>query len=185
MKRSVACVTMAVFMVSICGVVRATDQAQRSEVVTAKATVEAVDQESHVVTLRSPEGETFDLKVGMDVRNLSQVKPGDQVTVKFYRSLLVQMGGPGQQSGTLVTAGIVRAMPGQKPGGVATGQISTTAAVVSVDKGNSLVTLKGPGGKIVAIEAIDPRNIEGLKPGDQLNITYTEAVAISVEEATH
>ncbi len=42
--------------------------------------------------------------------------------------------------------------------------------------------LKGLHGNVVAVEAADHSNLEDLRVGDQLNITYTEAAAISVEE---
>ena len=44
-------------------------------------------------------------------------------------------------------------------------------------------TLKGPDGKTVTIKAQDPKNLEAVKVGDEVVITYTEALAISVEKA--
>ena len=45
------------------------------------------------------------------------------------------------------------------------------------------MTLKGPEGKLAVVKVQDPANLEKVKVGDELMITYTEALAISVEHA--
>ena len=45
------------------------------------------------------------------------------------------------------------------------------------------LTLKGPEGNVVRVKVMDPKNLEKVKVGDKLFITYTEALAISVERA--
>ncbi len=155
----------------------------RSELVTVRAVVTAVDQENRMVALMGPDGNQFVVKAGDEVRNLPQVKPGDQVAVRYYQSLLVQMAKPGEQPMSTVTQGTERAMPGEMPGGAAMQQITTTATVMSVDRKRSEITLKGPEGNVVTLKAADPSNLEKVKEGDQLNITYTRAIAISVEKA--
>jgi hypothetical protein len=46
-----------------------------------------------------------------------------------------------------------------------------------------MVTLKGPEGKSVTVKAENPKNLAKVKVGDEVEVTYTEALAISVEEA--
>src|SRR5262245_60242678 len=50
-------------------------------VIQAAARVVSVDQKSRVVTLKNARGEEFDVQVGEEVRNLPQVKKGDDVIV--------------------------------------------------------------------------------------------------------
>jgi hypothetical protein len=45
------------------------------------------------------------------------------------------------------------------------------------------VTLKGPEGKSVIVQVKDPKKLENVKVGDQVSITYTQALAISVQKA--
>jgi len=45
------------------------------------------------------------------------------------------------------------------------------------------MSLKGPEGKTVIVKVEDPNNLDKVKVGDELMITYTEALAISVEHA--
>ena len=44
--------------------------------------------------------------------------------------------------------------------------------------------LKGPSGEITEYVAQDPENLKKAAVGDLVVITYTEAIAISVEKAT-
>ena len=156
------------------GVVR-----EREAVMT--ATVVAVDLQNRYVTLKGPDGALRDIKVGEEAVNLPQVKVGDLVTVKFYESIAVEVIKPGTAMGAGEKTAIVRAKPGEMPGGMAARQVSVTAIITAIDKQKSTMTLKGPEGKLVNVKVQDPANLEKVKVGDELMITYTEALAISVE----
>lgn len=59
-----------------------------------------------------------------------------------------------------------------------------TATVVSVDQEKRLVTLKGPKGKEVTVQAgPDVQNLDKLKAGDQVTAHYQAAVALQVMSA--
>ena len=55
--------------------------------------------------------------------------------------------------------------------------------VTAIDRANSTVTLRGPQGNTRTILVREPRRLEGVNVGDQIVITYTEALAVSVEPA--
>ena len=145
------------------------------------ATVVAVDLQNRYVTLKGEDGQVRDIKVGEEAVNLPQVKVGDLVTVKFYESIAVEVIKPGTVAGAGERSAIVRAKPGEMPGGMAARQVSVTATIMAIDKQKSTITLKGPEGKLVNAKVQDPANLEKVKVGDELMITYTEALAISVE----
>jgi Cu/Ag efflux protein CusF len=156
---------------------------QESNVVTATATVEAVDMEKRTVTLKKEDGSTVTLKVDESVKNLPQVEVGDQVTAKYYESVAVQVREPGAAP---LDAGAVQsvatAKPGEKPAGMAVQEVTVTTTIASINKDNETVTLKGPDGVMKTVKVRDPKNLEKVEVGDEVVITYTEAVAISVEE---
>ena len=154
---------------------------ERTAVMT--ATVQAIDLNTRIVTLKGPKGEVRDIKVGEEAVNLPQVKVGDLVTVKYYESLAIEVMKPGAVSGAGEKQAIVRAKPGEMPGGMAARQSTVTATVTAIDKKKGTISLKGPEGKTVVAKAEDPRNLDKVKVGDELMITYTEALAISVEKA--
>lgn len=154
---------------------------ERAAVMT--ATVQAIDLNTRIVTLKGPKGEVRDIKVGEEAVNLPQVKVGDLVTVKYYESLAIEVIKPGTVSGAGEKSAIVRAKPGEMPGAMAARQSTVTATVTAIDKKKGTITLKGPEGKTVVAKAENPKNLEKVKVGDELMITYTEALAISVEKA--
>ena len=147
------------------------------------ATVQAIDLAKRVVTLKGEKGNVFDLKVGEEAKNLPQVKVGDLVTIKYYESLAFEVTKPGQAVGVGATAGVASAKPGEKPAGVAAGQVTITATVEAIDAKNHYVTLKDPEGKTKEIKVKDPKNLVNVKVGDQVAITYTEALGIEVKPA--
>jgi len=69
------------------------------------------------------------------------------------------------------------------PGGMAAREVSVTATVTAIDKQKGTITLKGPEGKVNTVKVQDPANLDKVSVGDDLMITYTEALAISVERA--
>jgi hypothetical protein len=154
---------------------------ERAAVMTAE--VMAIDLKTRIVTLKGPKGEVRDIKVGEEAVNLPQLKVGDFVTVKYYESLAVEVIKPGTVSGAGEKSAIVRAKPGETPGGMAARQSTVTATVTAIDKKKGTISLKGPDGKTVVAKAEDPKNLDKVKVGDELMITYTEALAISVEKA--
>lgn len=151
--------------------------------ITVTSKVVKVDQKDRVVTLRNATGETFDVEVGEDVKNLPQVQKGDDVIVTYYESTVISVrkkgeAKPGVESGE----GIKTAQPGEKPAAVAARKTALTATVVRLDKTDGTLTLKGPKGKIVTLKAREPRRLEGIKVGDLIEVEYTAAVAVSVEK---
>ena len=145
------------------------------------ATVVAIDMEKRIVSLKREDGQVRDIKVGEEAVNLPQVKVGDLVTVTFYESIAVEVIKPGTYAGTGEKTAIVRAKPGEMPGGMTARQVTMTATIMAIDMQKSTMTLKGPEGKVATVKVQDPTNLEQVKVGDELMITFTEALAISVE----
>jgi hypothetical protein len=158
-------------------------QVVEESIETVAARVVKVDQKSRVVTLRNSLGEEFDVHVSDEVRNLPQVKKGDDVVISYYESVAVTLKKPGEATpGVTVADTAGRAKPGEKPGAAAGSQTTVTATVVGLNKKKGTVTLKGPKGKVVTVTAREPRRLDPVKVGDLIEVTYTEAIAISVEK---
>lgn len=58
------------------------------------ATVVKIDAKTRKATLKGPQGNTFDIDVAPDVENLKNVKKGDQVMVKYTRTLAIDVRKP-------------------------------------------------------------------------------------------
>jgi hypothetical protein len=152
-----------------------------SNLVSVTAKVKAINQKTRMVTLQRPDGSVVKFKAGDEVRNLPQVKVGDEVTATYYESLAYEVKKPGDATpGGAVAEGLQRAELGQKPGGAA-GRVTTiTATIAAIDKAADTVTLRTPDGESTTIKARNPDNLNRVSVGDLVEITYTQALAISV-----
>ena len=163
------------------------ETAQVTQELSASASVVAVDPKTRLITLRDAQGGgTFTVQAGPQVRNFDQIRAGDSVNVRYMESLAVALAKPGTAvappSATIVGE---RAAPWERPGMAVGGQITTTVKIESVDTKTNIVVFTPPGGGLRAIRVRRPegqRFIAGLKPGDDVQITYTEAMAVGVEK---
>jgi hypothetical protein len=162
------------------------DSTEITQELTAEATVKAVDQKLRLVTLEREDGRTITVLAGPEVRNLPQIAAGDKVKARYRESLLASLKKPGEPvKPAAVAAAVSRAEPGATPGGTLGQQVAVTVRIESVDTEKNRVLFTLPSGELRRIPVRQPEfqeYIKGLKPGDQVEITYTEALAISVEK---
>ena len=161
---------------------KAKPEAKRERVVSLTGTVEAVDLANRVVTIKGSKGRIVDLKVGEEAKNLDQVKVGDKVVAKYYESIAFRLKKPGEAAGVKTEEAMVTAKPGEVPAAVLANQVTVTATIQDISPKKTYVTLKGPDGKTVDVKVKDPKNVEKLKVGDQVVITYTQAFAIALDK---
>ena len=147
------------------------------------AVVEAINHETREVTLRGPEGNSSSFVASEEARNLDQVSVGDVVMAEYEQSLSIEVfanDGTAPGVGELAAAG--RSELGDMPGMAAVDATVVTATVEEINLENNTFKLKVPSGEINEYVAQDPENLKKAEVGDLVVITYTEAVAISVEK---
>lgn len=161
------------------------DTIRREETVSVQATVTAINQKTRMVTLKGSDGEETTFRVDDSVKNLPQVRKGDIVTASYYRAIAARIRKPGEAKPSVTSGGGLETAPlGEKPAGVRAQTVQINATVTKIDRDKQEVTLRGPRGKSVVVAVKDPANLEKVKKGDLVEITYTEAVAISVAKAS-
>jgi hypothetical protein len=147
--------------------------------------VEAVNAANRVVTIRSlGRDEVIVMNVSEEARNLDQVVVGDRVIVEFLEAIAVDLkkgGGLEPQAGAATA--VARAERGAKPGGGVVDMVTVVATIIGIDPDEPSVTLQGPKGKVVEVLVRHPEKLEKVDVGDQVVITYSQAVAISVKPA--
>ena len=154
-----------------------------SEVESTVAKVEAVDLKARKVTLSSLQGDLFIIHVGKEAVNLPQVKKGDMVDISYGRELKVWMAEPGDVVNEQSTV-VVRAKPGSKPQGMGVTETNVTAKILALDKTNELAKLELANGKVVTVKVQNPGNLNKVKVGDTLGISYLEVVDIAVRKGS-
>jgi hypothetical protein len=137
-----------------------------------------------VVTIKGSKGRVVDLKVGPEAKNLDQIKVGDGVIAKYYESIAFTLKKPGEVAeGPKAQQAVAAAKPGELPAAVVANQVTVTATIEDISPRKTYVTLKGPEGKTVDVKVKDPKNLEKVKVGDKIEITYTQAFAIALNKA--
>jgi hypothetical protein len=154
-----------------------------AEVKEMSANVEAVDYSKRLVTLKGPDGNTVVVKAGPEVRNLDQVKPGDQLVVRLYDSVAVFVRKSSEPPQATQLGAVEVAAKGEKPAGVVMETTEFTAKVEAIDYGKRTVTLKNAAG-VARTLAVDPsvQRFQDVKKGDEVVIRHTEALAIAVQK---
>jgi hypothetical protein len=163
-----------------------TTPARAEEVVTATARIEKIDKSKRTLTLKAPDGRSFTVKVPPEMTRFSELKVGDQVRADYYESVAVSILPPGSKPVATERTGMERGSAGEAPGGVVAREVTASARVVSVDAKKGTVTFRGPDGQQRTSTVKDPevrQRLQGLKPGDTIQLKYTEAMAVSVEPA--
>ena len=153
------------------------------ETVKMTATITAIDKATRDVSLKGPQGNEVVLTAGPEVKNFDKLKVGDQVNLDYIEALTLELKkGRGLVVQRSEKAGGGTAKPGEKPGAAAGRQVTVVADVVAVDPAKQVVTLKGPK-RTVDLKIPDPEQFKRVAKGDQVEATYTQAVAIAVEPA--
>jgi hypothetical protein len=148
------------------------------------AQVVAIDKATRTLTLKGQKGEAVDFVASADVKNFDQIKVGDMVVARYVQALTLELRNTKAAAGApVVREEAVKAKPGEKPAVAGVREVTAIADVTAVDPKKSTITLKGPRGNVVTLDVKNPDQFKVVKVGDQVEVTYTEALALSVEAA--
>ena len=122
------------------------------------------------------------IKCGPEVKRFDELKVGDTITFRYQESIAYSIRKPGQPSGLPAETGpAVTRGTGPKPGGTLAQQETATVTVKAIDPKVPSVTVLTEDGRTASFKVEDKKNLEGVKVGDKVEVTYTEAVIISVK----
>ncbi len=150
------------------------------DAIQATVTVKSVDAASRSVVLQRADGSLVTYKCGPEVRNFDQIKAGDQVTVTAAEEVALSLtpGGAAPAAGQATV--VVRSALGEKPGGRIINTVGFIARVVSVDTTTRHVTLQTATGENKTVKVGPNVNLANVKPGDDVGVQVTQALAIAV-----
>lgn len=147
------------------------------------ATITAIDPATRAVTLKGPRGNEITVTAGPEVKNFAQMKVGDRVNAEYVEALTLELKkGGGMPVARTEETGAATAKPGALPAGMVGQRVTIVADVVAVNAKTQTVTLRGPE-RTVELKVRDPEQFKLVKQGDQVEATYTEALALHVEPA--
>jgi hypothetical protein len=146
----------------------------------ATATIESIERSTRTVTLKKENGEYVTIAAPRDVAKFDTMKVGDKITVRYYDNVVLRLKAPGEKDKDSDSAALT-GTTGTKPGGTGATQRTITATITQLDPKIPSITFSGPNGWKYSSRVADKEAIKNVKVGDKVDITWTEAVLISVE----
>lgn len=149
--------------------------------ITAGATVTAIDHAKRTFTLKGSKGKTHTYTAGPEMINFDQVKVGDKVEATYAEEMSISVNKSGAPANMEEKEAVVRAPKGAKPGIIIANSTEVTGVVTAIDQKARTVTLKGPKGKEATFPVKEGvKGFSNMTKGDNVVISYTEALSISV-----
>jgi hypothetical protein len=151
-----------------------------------KATVTQIDLATRLMTLRGPAGNEFTFEVDQAVRNLPQVSAGDEVVVRYYETVGAALREPGDPTEASIAIADGVAGPGDRPAAAMGTRTTLPVTLVDFDGKTNQVRFYGPDKRVRTVRLETPEAqafAKRLKAGDEVVVTFTEALAVSVEPA--
>ena len=157
---------------------------KESETLERRATITAIDVPKRLVTLKGQDGDVFEVEAGPEIRNLEKLKVGSVVVATYTESLALEIAAPGAATPGITSSVSGTPTPGQRKLG---SQVTATFKVEAVDAAANKVTLSDGTGNSRTIDVRHPKaqeRLKTLKPGEMAVITYTESLALRLEEVS-
>lgn len=173
-------------LAALAGCATAPKPFELTDTLEARATVTQLDQATRLMTLRGPAGNEFTFEVDPAVRNLPQIKVGDDVVVRYYETIGAAMRKPGDSTEAAIALADGVADPGDRPAAAMGTHTTLPVTIVGVDRESNEVRFYGPDKRVRTVELETPEAqafAKKLKAGDEVVVTFTEALAVSVEPA--
>jgi hypothetical protein len=141
-----------------------------------------VNKAKKLITLEGPEGRKVALSIE-NPHNLAAAKVGEPVVARFYEVAVIRKKEPNESiPSASVKEGIATAVLGGVPGGAVTGQVSIVVTVVAIDQAAGTITVKGPDEAVETVKARYPKRLKLLKVGDELVVSVSRAIVLSMEK---
>lgn len=149
---------------------------------TATATVEEIDRDKRMVTLKGAAGQTRQIYLGKSVVNFDQIEVGDKVRATLAEEVAVTVSKGGALPSASEGMVVARAPQGAKPGILIADTAQITGKVQSIDTDKRTITLVEADAKPRTIQ-VGPRvDLAELSAGDNITARVTQALAILVEK---
>lgn len=153
--------------------------------VSVTASVEAIDYATREATLKGPLGNTVTFTVDQRVQRLNEIKVGDLIRADYYISIAAELRKPTpeeEEHPLVVLDAAGKAPPGTSPAAGGLRRFKVVTTIEGLDRPTETITVKGPRGNYLTARVADPSRLTQMRIGEHIVITYTEALAISLEK---
>lgn len=148
---------------------------------TMKATIEAIDHDARIITLKDSKGEYEDIYAGPEVKRFDELKVGDKVTFKYTESMVFEIRKPGESAPPSASgAPAVTRHPTMRPSASVTQRETATVTVKNLDPKTGSISVATEDGHLMSFK-VKKAALKGINPGDRVVMTYDTGLLVSVE----
>ena len=151
------------------------------DIVEMTAEIVAIDHDARLITLEDADGESETIFAGPEVKRFDDLNVGDKVTFRYYESIVSQIRKPGESAPAPSGDPTLVRGKGPKPSATLSQQTTATVTITALDSKVPSVTVKTEDGRSMSFKVEDKKNLEDVKVGDRVDITYTAAIMITVK----
>jgi hypothetical protein len=182
MTRVIQGIVTAALTASLAATVMAQSKTITKEQRTTTATIEAIETSTRMLSLRKADGQHVDVRVPEDVKRFSSLKVGETISATYYENIVLILRPSTSTAPPVDTAAAARtpAASGARAGTTAVQQ-TITATVDAIDMQVPSISFKGPRGWTYSSRVQDKALLAKVKVGDRVDITWTEALLVSVD----
>jgi hypothetical protein len=153
------------------------------ETATVTATIEKLDPARRFVVLRDGDGSELGVFAPPEFTRFGELRVGDAVTLTYYESVVYQV-----RSRHAPKPGVSEEVAAQEsgaalPGATLSHQTTQSVTVEAIDPDVPSITVVTADGHAVARKVENRSLLDGVKRGDRVDITYTEALLATVTRA--
>jgi len=145
------------------------------------AKIIAIDKTNRVVTLQDAQGNTYDVQAGPGIKRFDDLSVGDTVKITYQESVAIAITKPGAAAPVSEASPTVTRGTGEKPSGTVTQTQTALVTIQSIDATKPSVTVKTQDGRTLTFLVENKDNLKGFKVGDTVQITYRQALMVSVQ----
>ena len=146
--------------------------------------VEAVDAQKRLITLKDPHGNVGEYEVGDEVKRLAEIKPGDKIHAEYKVAAVAELREPTAEEKSAPSVEVTSTARGTADAPPAAGigrAVRVVTTIDALDRANQSLTVKGPEGNTVTAHVEDPTLFDHLTVGQTIVVTFAETLVLSVQ----
>ena len=174
--RLVCCVAL---LAPVAAGVVAQQPAYESKPVTRTATIVALDKANRAVTLKGSNGESFEIQAPDQMEGFDRLKVGDQVSATYFEAVAIHVRRSGDPA-PLTDPATTITRKDRMPGSERRRQQTVTGTLEAIDLKTPSVRVRGARGQVLTLAVSDPQQLQVLKVGDAVDLTYYQSLLVEV-----
>jgi hypothetical protein len=148
----------------------------------ATGTIEKLDVDNRLMTLKLDNGKKKTLKVDKSVKDLDKFRVGDRVQMSYTQEIVMMAQPSDEGTAEVAKVGAVNVeSEGDKPALVKVDTSIIKGKVISIDKKMRRLTFEDPDGKKKTVKLSRRiKDLDKFKPGDSIDMAITEEMVVAV-----